>query len=109
MTFLIAEEVNLLNGVFLVGEMSKFFGCWVGFFPIPRVSHKCLWGYWGIILRDNPAGYCFVLTLIRLGFLKVFFLVGGGGGGGLNLTPLHISRRTYPNSIKLYATVKKSI
>ena len=33
----------------------------------------------------------------------------GGEGGGVNLTPHHISRRTYLISIKLYTIVKQSI
>ena len=33
MTFLIAEEVNLLRGIFLVGEMSKFLAVGWDFSP----------------------------------------------------------------------------
>ena len=36
MTFLIAEEVNLLRGVFLVGEMSKVLAVGWDSFPTPR-------------------------------------------------------------------------
>ena len=43
-----------------------------------------------------------ILTLIRLGFLRVVFS-GGGGNGGVgeqcNLTPLYISGRNNPISI----------
>ena len=35
MTFLIAEEVNLLRGLFSGRENELFFGGWVGFYPIP--------------------------------------------------------------------------
>ena len=40
MTLLTEENANSLNGIFLVGEMSKFFCCWVEFSSIPRVSQK---------------------------------------------------------------------
>ena len=36
-------------------------------------------------------------------------LFEGSFSGGVNLTPLHISRRTYPILIKLYAIIKQSI
>ena len=58
------------------------------------------------------------LTLIRLEFLKVVFpgVKWGGGGGPPNRIPpppplptLHISRRTFPISIKLYTIIKQSI
>ena len=65
-----------------MGEISNFFGCWVGFFTIPRLSHKgsgeggtvhTLWvqqfcdifgkkrDVWRMILGDNPTGHGFVL------------------------------------------------
>ena len=35
------------------------------------VSHKCFGGQLGIILGDNPAGHCFVLTnLVPMSFFK---------------------------------------
>ena len=71
MSFLIAEKGNLLRRVFLVGEISKFLAVGLGFFPIPRVPHKCLRGYWSMILGDNPAGYYFVLRdLVPTSFFK---------------------------------------
>ena len=42
MTFLIVEEVNLLSGFFLAGEISKFLAVGWDSSPIPRVSYKCL-------------------------------------------------------------------
>ena len=59
---LIAKDLNLLRGIFLMGEMSKFFGCWVGFFPVPRVTHKGS----GIGEQSRP-GECnsFVTFLVR--------------------------------------------
>ena len=43
----------------------------------------------------------------RLGFLKVVF--SDGGGGSQFDPPLHVSRRSYPTSIKLYTIVKQSV
>ena len=52
-------------------------------------------------------GFAALLTLIRLGFLKVVFPGGWRWGGQFD--PLDISRRTYSISIKLYTIVKQSI
>ena len=38
MTFLIAEEVNLLRGIFLVGEMSKYLAVGWDSSPSPGFS-----------------------------------------------------------------------
>ena len=77
---LIAKDLNPLRGTFLMGKI--IFGCWVGFSPIPRVSHKgsgergtvhTWWEQqffdifvkkgdtWHMILGDNFAGHLFVL------------------------------------------------
>ena len=48
----------------------------MGFSPISRVSHECLWGQWGKMLADNPAGHCFVLrSLVLISFFKKFMIV----------------------------------
>ena len=77
---LIAKDLNPLRGTFLMGKIIV--GCWVGFSPILRVSHKgsgergtvhTWWEQqffdifvkkgdtWHMILGDNRAGHCFVL------------------------------------------------
>ena len=51
------EDVNLLRGIFLLGEMNKFLA--VG------------WDSCSIILGDNPAGHYFILRhLIPTSFFK---------------------------------------
>ena len=60
MTFLKAEEVNLLRGIFLVREVSKFSA--VGWDS--SLSHgfpQIFTGRMGKTLGDNPAVYYFVL------------------------------------------------
>ena len=51
--------------MFLVGKIRGqhiTFGSWVGFFPMPRVSHECLMRKWGLTLGDNSTGHCFVIS-----------------------------------------------
>ena len=79
MPFLIKEEVNLLRGIFLVWEMSKFLA--IGWdsspspgFPMFRGEDEG--GGWGIIPGDNPAGKCFVLrNLVPTSFFKQVMIV----------------------------------
>ena len=57
MTFLIAEEVNLLRGIFLVKEMSKFLAVGWESSPSPGFSIN-VYGdsevqFWEIILLDT--------------------------------------------------------
>ena len=77
-----SEKFEFIKGGFSDEENDSIFGCWVGFFPIPRVTHKGLgeggtvhtwWlqqfcdifgkkgDVWHMILEDNPAGHSFVL------------------------------------------------
>ena len=86
---LIANDLNLLREILLIGD----FCYWVGFPPIPWVSHEgsgegggtvdTWWvqqffdilvkkgDTWRMILGDNPAGHCFVLRdLVLIDFLK---------------------------------------
>ena len=77
-----SERFKSITGSFSDGGNEKFFGCWVGFFPIPIftqkgsekgetvhtwwVQHFCdIFGkkgdVWHMILGDNPAGHGFVL------------------------------------------------
>ena len=79
-----SERFKSIKGDFSDGENEYIFGCWVGFSPIPRVSHKgsgergtvhTWWEQqffdifvkkgdtWHMILGDNPAGHCFVLRV----------------------------------------------
>ena len=86
--------------------LEYIFDCWVGFFPIPRVTHKgsgeegtvhtwwvqqfCdIFGKkgdaWHMILGDNPAGHGFVLkdlVLIELSGHVPSSPTWGGGGVG---------------------------
>ena len=85
-----------MKGDYFAGGNEKIFGCRVECSPIPRVSLKgsgdggtvhtwCLQqssikggnifgkkrDTWGIILGDNPAGYCFLLRdLVPSSFFK---------------------------------------
>ena len=76
MTLLIGEDVNLLKGIFLVGKMRKFMTTkwysfrWRGDSPHLLREQRNIkgggaYGQKGdtgsIIVRDNPAGQCFVL------------------------------------------------
>ena len=77
-----SERFKSITGSFSDGGNEKFFGCWVGFFPIPIftqkgsekggtvhtwwVQHFCdIFGkkgdVWHMILGDDPAGHGFVL------------------------------------------------
>ena len=77
-----SKRFKSIKGDFSDGENEYIFGCWVGFFPIPRVIHKgsgekrtvhTWWmqqfcdilgkkgDAWHMILGDNPAGHGFVL------------------------------------------------
>ena len=68
------------------------------------------WPSPGTFFNNRPQSWFLnikrLLTLIRLGFLKVVFF---SGGRGFTLTPFDISRKTNLISIELYTIVKQSI
>ena len=71
MTFLIAEEVNLSRGIFLVRQMSKFLAVGWDSSPFPGFPINIYGDTWGIILRDNVVGNYFVLRdLVPTSFFK---------------------------------------
>ena len=66
MGLLIREDVNLVRSIFLVRK-SKFFGCWVGFFPHPQQNNIKKGGVFGkkgnsggITLEDDSAGNFYI-------------------------------------------------
>ena len=88
-----SERFKYIKGDFSDGENEYIFGCWVGFSPIPRVSHKgsgkrgtvhTWWAQqffdifdkkgdtWHMILGINLAGHCLVLRNLVL--IKLFHI-----------------------------------
>ena len=89
MKLLISKDLNLLRGIFLMGEISKFLAVAYDFPPSPGFPRGGSVHTWWVqhcfdifgkkgdtcymILGDNPAGHCFVLRDLLLIFQISYF------------------------------------